>query len=123
MIVASDLRKAFKTVEAVRGVSFEAPDGAITGLLGPNGAGKTTTLRMLYTLLKPDAGEVQVDGLNPATDPAGVRRRLGVLPDSRGLYTRLTSRENIEYFGRLHGLNGAVLSQRTDALGTGGAEN
>lgn len=116
MIVASDLRKAFKTVEAVRGVSFEAPDGAITGLLGPNGAGKTTTLRMLYTLLKPDGGEVQVDGLNPATDPAGVRRRLGVLPDSRGLYTRLTSRENIEYFGRLHGLDGALLSERTDAL-------
>lgn len=116
MIVASDLRKAFKTVEAVRGVSFEAPDGAITGLLGPNGAGKTTTLRMLYTLLKPDSGSVQVDGLNPATDPADVRRRLGVLPDSRGLYTRLTSRENIEYFGRLHGLEGTLLSERTDAL-------
>lgn len=116
MIIASDLRKAFKTVEAVRGVSFEAPDGAITGLLGPNGAGKTTTLRMLYTLLKPDGGEVQVDGLNPAEDPAAVRRRLGVLPDSRGLYTRLSSRENIEYFGRLHGLEGELLAQRTDAL-------
>ena len=88
----------------------------ITGLLGPNGAGKTTTLRMLYTLMRPDAGEVLVDGIDVARDPTAVRRRLGVLPDSRGLYKRLTSRENIRYFGRLHGLDDALIARRTQAL-------
>ncbi|PKH44873.1 GTP-binding protein YchF, partial [Dehalococcoides mccartyi] len=86
---------------AVDDVDFTARDGEITGLLGPNGAGKTTTLRMLYTLMRPDAGHVLVDGLDPCRQPEDVRRRLGVLPDARGIYKRLTARENIEYFGRL----------------------
>lgn len=120
MITARDLHKAFKTkaglVKAVDGVDFEAPDGQITGLLGPNGAGKTTTLRMLYTLMKPDAGQVLVDGIDAARDPAAVRRALGVLPDARGVYKRLTARENIAYFGQLHGLSKATIAQRTRAL-------
>ncbi|MFX7408671.1 ATP-binding cassette domain-containing protein, partial [Acinetobacter baumannii] len=91
--------KAFRTkaglVRAVEGVSFQARDGEITGLLGPNGAGKTTTLRMLYTLMKPDQGRVEVDGLDAARSPVAVRRALGVLPDARGVYKRLTARENI----------------------------
>ena len=103
MIIANDLHKSFKTktgtVNAVDGVQFEARDGEITGLLGPNGAGKTTTLRMLYTLMKPDAGQVLVDGMDAAREPAAVRRALGVLPDARGVYKRLTARENIAYFG------------------------
>ncbi|MEO6926820.1 MAG: ATP-binding cassette domain-containing protein [Rhodanobacter sp.] len=116
MIEASDLHKAFGAVKAVDGVSFIARDGEITGLLGPNGAGKTTALRMLYTLMTPDRGQVLVDGIDAAVDPLGVRRQLGVLPDARGLYKRLTARENIDYFGRLHGLPDSVLREQRDAL-------
>jgi len=122
MITARDLHKAFKTktglVKAVDGVDFEAHDGQITGLLGPNGAGKTTTLRMLYTLMQPDAGQVLVDGVDAARDPAIVRRALGVLPDARGVYKRLTARENIAYFGQLHGMSKATIEQRTRVLST-----
>jgi sodium transport system ATP-binding protein len=121
MIEIQDLRKSFKTrggeIRAVDGVSFEARDGEITGLLGPNGAGKTTTLRMLYTLMVPDEGRVLVDGRDPFVQPDEVRRRLGVLPDARGLYKRLTARENIAYFGRLHGIGEAEIRARTDRLG------
>ncbi len=116
MIEVSDLRKAFGTVKAVDGVSFTARDGEITVLLGPNGAGKTTTLRMLYTLMKPDSGHVKVDGIDAAVDPQAVRRQLGVLPDARGLYKRLTARENIEYFARLHDIEPAQMHARRDAL-------
>jgi sodium transport system ATP-binding protein len=114
MIEVKDLHKAFGKVVAVDGATFRARDGEITGLLGPNGAGKTTTLRMLYTLMKPDRGQVLVDGIDAAVDAVAVRRRLGVLPDARGLYKRLTARENIAYFGRLHGLEEATIRQRTD---------
>jgi len=116
MIELKALNKAFGTVKAVDGVSFTARNGEITGLLGPNGAGKTTTLRMLYTLMKPDSGQVLVDGIDAAVDPIAVRRRLGVLPDARGLYKRLTSRENIEYFGRLQGMDEATIAARIDGL-------
>jgi sodium transport system ATP-binding protein len=116
MIEVKDLHKAFGEVKAVDGVSFTARDGEITGLLGPNGAGKTTTLRMLYTLMKPDSGQVLVDGIDAAVDPLGVRRRLGVLPDARGLYKRLTARENIDYFARLHGIEDALMQQRREKL-------
>jgi sodium transport system ATP-binding protein len=103
-------------LHAVNGVSFTAADGEITGLLGPNGAGKTTTLRMLYTLMQPDRGRVLVDGLDVASDPEAVRARLGVLPDARGLYKRLTARENIEYFARLHSLGDAMIAARIEQL-------
>ncbi len=116
MIEVENLRKSFGTVNAVDGVSFVAHDGEITGLLGPNGAGKTTTLRMLYTLMTPDAGRVRVDGIDAVADPLAVRRRLGVLPDARGLYKRLSARENIAYFGRLHGLDEATLRARSEVL-------
>ncbi|MFZ2235334.1 MAG: ATP-binding cassette domain-containing protein [Dokdonella sp.] len=116
MIELRDLNKAFGDVKAVDGVSFTARDGEITGLLGPNGAGKTTTLRMLYTLMKPDHGQVLIDGIDAAIDPVSVRRSLGVLPDSRGLYKRLTARENIDYFGRLQGVDDTTLEQRREAL-------
>jgi len=111
-----DLHKAYGTVQAVQGVSFTAADGQITGLLGPNGAGKTTTLRMLYTLVKPDRGAVLVDGIDAFADPIAARQRLGVLPDARGLYKRLTARENIEYFAALQGLEPALARTRIDAL-------
>jgi sodium transport system ATP-binding protein len=116
MIEARELFRSFDKIPAVRGVSLRAEDGHITGLLGPNGAGKTTTLRMLCTLLRPDSGQVAIDGIDAQADPLGARRHLGVLPDHRGLYRRLTTRENIEYFGRLHGMDEAVLQRRTDEL-------
>ncbi|MFL9583508.1 ABC transporter ATP-binding protein [Stenotrophomonas sp. AB1(2024)] len=120
MIVAENLHKAFQTksglIKAVENVGFQAEDGRITGLLGPNGAGKTTTMRMLYTLMAPDQGRVLVDGLDAATNAVDVRRRLGVLPDARGVYKRLTARENIAYFGELHGMSGAQIRERTKVL-------
>ncbi len=116
MIEVDRLYRRFGEVVAVDGVTFTARDGSITGLLGPNGAGKTSTLRMITTLVKPDRGTVRIDGVDAGVDPIGVRRRLGVLPDARGLYPRLTSREHIRYFGRLHGLGGAELEKRIDDL-------
>ena len=116
MIEVHDLRKAFGAVKAVDGVSFQARDGEITGLLGPNGAGKTTTLRMLYTLMAPDGGSLRVDGIDALAQPLQVRRRLGVLPDARGLYRRLTARENIHYFARLQGLDEAAVRRRSQEL-------
>jgi sodium transport system ATP-binding protein len=116
VIEVQDLWKAFGSTQAVAGVSFAAHDGQITGLLGPNGAGKTTTLRMLYTLMRPDRGSVRVDGIDAAAEPMQVRRRLGVLPDARGLYKRLTARENIEYFARLHGMDAAGARARSTEL-------
>lgn len=118
MIVAERLRKTFNNgkVVAVDDVGFTARDGQITGLLGPNGAGKTTTLRMLYTLLRPDAGSMTIDGVDPLADPIGVKRKLGVVPDSRGLYDRLTARENIRYYGRLHGMDKPAVESRIDTL-------
>jgi sodium transport system ATP-binding protein len=116
MIELNGLAKSFGAVRAVQDVSFRAEDGRITGLLGPNGAGKTTTLRMLCTLLKPDRGTIAVDGVDALAQPGAALRRLAVLPDARGLYKRLSARENIEYFGRLQGLDEATLRQRTDRL-------
>jgi sodium transport system ATP-binding protein len=116
MIEVGQLHKSFGTKVAVADVSFSARDGEITGLLGPNGAGKTTTLRMLYTLLKPDRGYIRVDGMDSALQPLQVRRQLGVLPDARGLYKRLTARENIAYFAQLQGMPDSLIRQRTDSL-------
>jgi sodium transport system ATP-binding protein len=113
MIRAEGLRKQFGSVMAVDDVSFLAPDGAVTGLLGPNGAGKTTALRMVYGLMRPDAGSIEVDGMNLLADPLAAQSRLGVLPDVAGLYPRLTPREHIQYFGNLHGIDGAELKTRT----------
>ena len=104
MIEAHALAKNFGPVTAVREVTLRASDGRITGLLGPNGAGKSTTLRILYTVLVPDAGDAYVDGISVVGAPLEARRRIGVLPHAAGIYPRLTARENILYFGALHGL-------------------
>ena len=116
MIVVKNLRKYFGEVKAVDGVTFEARDGEITGLLGPNGAGKTTTLRMLYSLLPPDEGEISIDGMDPTHDAMEIKRTLGVVPDGRGIYNRLTARENIRYYGELHGLSKKEIASRTENL-------
>ena len=124
MIAMDDLRKRFtsgrgrqaRTVVAVDGMTLHAHDGAITGLLGPNGAGKTTSLRMLVGLVTPDSGSIHVDGIALRDDPQGLRARLGVLSDARGLYPRLSARENIVYHGRLHGVPEDVAQARCDHL-------
>jgi len=116
VIEAKNLYKRFGPVQAVNGVSFVAQDGAVTGLLGPNGAGKTTTLRMLYTLMQPDQGQIVIDGRDAASDPLAARRTLGVLPDARGLYKRLSARENIEYYAQLQGLSKDITQQRIAQL-------
>jgi sodium transport system ATP-binding protein len=116
MIQVENLHKSFGKVHALQGVSFTAPDGEITGLLGPNGAGKTTTLRILYTLLRPDQGTARIDGYDTSKDTMAVARQIGALPESHGLYPRLTTRENIRYYGQLHGLVGEELEKRIDQL-------
>jgi sodium transport system ATP-binding protein len=116
MIRVAGLARRFGAVQAVAGVGFEARDGRITGLLGPNGAGKSTTLRILYTVLRPDAGTAAVDGIDVQADALAVRRRIGVLPHGAGIYPQLTARENITYFGRLHGLEGGALKARVSEL-------
>lgn len=116
MIEVQAIAKSFGKVEAVRDVSFRAEDGQITALLGPNGAGKTTTLRVLCTVIRPDRGRASVDGFDCTRQAGEVQRRIGVLPDNRGLYVRLTAREHIQYYGRLHGLRGEVLERRTNTL-------
>ena len=116
MILVENLSKHFGEVPAVDGISFEAPDGQVTGLLGPNGAGKTTSLRMLYGLMRPDGGRIEVDGVEVASDPQAAQARMGILPDSRGLYPRLTPREHLRYFGQLHQLVGTALNTRIEEL-------
>jgi sodium transport system ATP-binding protein len=119
MIDAQGMTKSFGKhgeIHAVRDVSFAAPNGQITGLLGPNGAGKTTLLRMLATLIVPDAGGASIGGLDVVRERYAVRERIGVLSDARGLYPRLTARENISYYGTLHGLSGEFLETRIETL-------
>ncbi len=114
MIEIRELKKKFGDVHAVNGVSFTAKSGAITGLLGPNGAGKTTTIRMIGTLVSIDDGSVSVNGIDAARDPEAVRRTSGLLTDARGLYTRMTARENIRYYADMRGIDRAK-SDRTIA--------
>jgi len=116
MIEVEGISKSCGPVRAVDGVSFTAADGRITGLLGPNGAGKSTCLRILSTVLEPDAGAARVGGIDLAAASLAARRVLGVLPHSSGLYQQLTGRENIEYYGRLHGIAEDRLAARVDAL-------
>jgi sodium transport system ATP-binding protein len=116
VIRVENLHKRFGEVTAVDGVTFTADNGKVTGLLGPNGAGKTTTLRMLYALMKPDAGTIHVDDIDAVAEPQKAQARLGVLPDVSGLYPRLTPREHIEYYGQLHGMSGPALGHRITEL-------
>jgi len=116
MISVNDLHKSFGDVRAVRGVSFDASDGRITGLLGPNGAGKSTTLRMLYTVLKPDAGKATIDGSDVVTDSLAARGKIGTLPHGSGLYPHLTARENIQYYARLYGMDCDLIDEKVQTV-------
>lgn len=116
MIQVDGLSKRFRGVDALCGVGFTAPDGAITGLIGPNGAGKTTALRVLYTVLRPDSGHAAIDGRDVVAERRAAQAAMGALPDNRGLYPRLTARENVRYYGHLHGIRGRALEHRIAEL-------
>jgi sodium transport system ATP-binding protein len=116
MIKVSSIHKSFGKVHAVRGVSFEAPDGKITGLLGPNGAGKSTTLRVLYTVLTPDEGKAEIDGCDVVENSLAARQRIGALPHGAGLYPHLTARENIAYYAKLCGVAKDKVDERVETL-------
>lgn len=116
MIEVQGLQKSFGTTHAVKEVSFSVQPGTSLGLLGPNGAGKTSSLRMLCGLIRPDAGHLSIDGINVLKDPVAAQKKLGVLPDNCGLYTRLTAAENIQYFAQLYGLKKAHTQHRISVL-------
>jgi sodium transport system ATP-binding protein len=116
MIEVRDLAKSFGALEALAGISFRADPGRITGLLGPNGAGKSTCLRILSTVLRADRGTATVAGFDVRRDALAARRVFGVLPHGAGLYPQLTARENIRYYGELHGLERAQLERSVARL-------
>jgi sodium transport system ATP-binding protein len=116
MIEVNDIHKSFGKIHAVRGVSFSAPDGKITGLLGPNGAGKSTIMRVLYTVLKPDEGSANIDGADVVNDSLAARQKIGALPHGAGLYPHLTARENITYYANLCGLDKSEVNDRVSDI-------
>ena len=116
MIRVQNITKSFGKVQAVRDVSFEAPDGKITGLLGPNGAGKSTTLRVLYTVIRPDSGSASIDGVDVVSNSLEARRRVGALPHGAGLYQHLTARENIAYYATLAGVDKSEIDGRVEQV-------
>lgn len=116
MIEIENLSKKFKKVQAVDGLSFNAPNGKIIGLLGANGAGKSTTMRIIAATLKPGQGTVRVDGFDVAHQPHQTRRLLGVMPEAWGLYNHLTPRDHLRYFGQLFGMAPAPLEKRIEEL-------
>ncbi|NOU49236.1 ATP-binding cassette domain-containing protein [Pseudoalteromonas sp. JBTF-M23] len=113
---SKDVREHDGYFHSVKNVSFSCAQGEVLGLLGPSGAGKTTTLRMLSTALKPDSGQITINGQDIIKKPLIGRRSIGFLSGSTGLYGRLSARENVEYFAKLHGLKGRELKSRCDAL-------
>jgi ABC-2 type transport system ATP-binding protein len=116
LLKVEQLSKTFETVRAVDGVSFEVQEGEIYGLLGPNGAGKTTTISMIAGLLKADSGRILIGGTDFAIDPAKAKRMMGVVPQEIALYTELSGRENLEFWGRMAGLPGAEARRRASEL-------
>ncbi|EKE76635.1 ATP-binding cassette domain-containing protein [Gallaecimonas xiamenensis] len=112
----ADPRLQGRFFHSVRQVEFSCQQGEVLALLGPNGAGKTTTLRMLSSAIKPDAGTIEIGGIDVVRDPAAARKKIGFLSSSTGLYGRLTAMENVAYFGRMHGLEGEALAERMDSL-------
>lgn len=116
MISVKNLSKSFGDVVAVDNVSLQARDGMITGLLGPNGAGKTTILRTIYGLQQPDQGEVLIDNINVSENLIPAVAKMGIFPDSVGLYDRLTTREHLQFYGEMHGLQGAKLDAAIEKM-------
>ncbi|MGO8796443.1 MAG: ATP-binding cassette domain-containing protein, partial [Candidatus Sulfotelmatobacter sp.] len=116
MIKVHKLEKHFNSRPVVKELSFEASNGAITGLLGANGAGKTTTLRMICGVLQPDSGSIAVNDTDASVDSLGRQRSIGALLDHMGIYTRLTVRENLAYFGKLQGMPHKLIRERLESV-------
>jgi ABC-2 type transport system ATP-binding protein len=116
MIRLKGLKKAYDRKVAVDGVDLEVEKGSLFGLIGPNGAGKTTTLKMLATLIKPDAGSIEVDGLDAVEDVRALRRRLGYMPDAFGVFPGFSGVDYLEFFGRSYGLSGRPLRERLEGV-------
>lgn len=116
MIQVQHLSKKFGKITAVDDVNLRAERGEIYGLLGPNGAGKTSTLRMIYGVFQPSSGSISIDNIDVIKTPLNAQRRLGVLPDGGSLYKRLTARENIKYFGELHGMSSGEIDVAIEKL-------
>jgi sodium transport system ATP-binding protein len=116
MIRLDSLTKRYGTLTAVHELSLHVAAGEVYALLGPNGAGKTSALRCLATLLAPTSGSASICGIDVASAPVEARRKLAFLAASMGLYERLSARELISYFGRLHGIDGAELEHRVDEM-------
>jgi ABC-2 type transport system ATP-binding protein len=116
ILIVKDLDKSFGENHAVRGVSFQVARGEVFGLLGPNGAGKTTTISMITGLLEPTSGSIMVDGLDLKRDTNAVKAKLGLVPQELALYPTLSARENLNFFGRIYGLQGKQLRGRVDAV-------
>lgn len=116
MIAVHDITKRYGLTVAVDGISLEVPDGVVTGLLGPNGAGKTTTIRSMTGLVTLDAGRIEVDGIEVARQPIPARARLGVVPETVGVYDHLTVREHIEYSAQLQGVPPAAIASRSNEV-------
>jgi sodium transport system ATP-binding protein len=113
MIRVQEIRKRYGKTAAIGGVSFEIPDGMVTGLLGPNGAGKTTTIRAMTGLVTPESGLIEIDGIDVAVRPIEARARLGVVPETIGVYDHLTVREHVEYSAELQGMAPAAIASST----------
>ena len=113
MIRVQEIRKRYGKTAAIGGVSFEIPDGMVTGLLGPNGAGKTTTIRAMTGLVTPESGRIEIDGIDVAARPIEARARLGVVPETIGVYDHLTVREHVEYSAELQGMAPAAIASST----------
>src|SRR6188508_2124190 len=113
-LVASGLGRRFGDRWAVRDLSIEVRRGEVLGLLGPNGAGKTTSVRMLTALIEPSEGRASVEGFDVVTDADRVRARVGILTETPGLYDKLSATANLDFFGRLYGLDAAVRAERIE---------
>lgn len=111
-----DPREEGHWFNAVKEVSFNCEPGQVLGLLGPNGAGKTTSLRMLSTALQPTSGQILINGDDVVAEPLAMRKRIGFLSGTTSLYHRLTVRENVQYFGRLHGMDESALEIETNKI-------
>ena len=116
LLMVKDLEVHYGAIQALRGVTLEVSKGEVVALIGANGAGKTTTLRMLATILKPSSGTAKVAGFDVVDDPEKVRSNVGFLSTATALYGRLTAREFVEYFGRLHGMDDAAVAKRINEI-------
>jgi ABC-2 type transport system ATP-binding protein len=116
ILEAHNLVKHYGDTQAVKGISFHIDEGEIFSLLGPNGAGKSTTINMLSTLFAPTSGEATIGGKSATQHPMAVRRLIGVVPQEIALYDDLTARENLNFWGRMYGMNGSALKHRVDEV-------